>query len=150
RTGPSLLEADRYGFTRSEFDRLRGPGKPVFEATRQFLKHVGPLSDGVRLGWRSGFDSGATLDYVYRNQPRGKTLVGRTIDQNYLSSIGWRGIRQRRIHLEALLESVMAQTQQSGCDVRILDIACGGGRYVIETMRRLAHIRAEAMLRDYK
>ena len=147
---PSLQEADQYGYTRAEFDRLRGPGSPIFSATRGFLKRVGPLSEGVRLGWRSGFDSGATLDYVYRNEPQGATPLGRIIDRNYLGSVGWRGIRQRRIHLEALLESVMTQTHQSGRPVRILDIACGGGRYVIETMRRLSHIPATALLRDYK
>jgi alpha-beta hydrolase superfamily lysophospholipase/SAM-dependent methyltransferase len=147
---PSLQQADRYGHTRDEFDRLRGPGSPIFAATRGFLKNVGPLSDGVRLGWRSGFDSGATLDYVYQNRPRGRTPLGRMIDQNYLNSIGWRGIRQRRLHLEALLESAMVQAQQAGRPVRIIDIACGGGRYVLETMRRLAHIPATALLRDYR
>jgi alpha-beta hydrolase superfamily lysophospholipase/SAM-dependent methyltransferase len=147
---PSLLHADRYGYTRDEFDRLRGPGSPVFAATRGFLKNVGPLSEGVRLGWRSGFDSGATLDYVYQNKVRGWTPLGRMIDQNYLGSIGWRGIRQRRVNLEALLEATILQAHGSGQPVRILDIACGGGRYVLETMRRLAHIPATALLRDYR
>lgn len=147
---PSLLQADRYGHTRAEYDQLRGPGSPAFAATRGFLKNVGPLSDGVRLGWRTGFDSGATLDYVYQNQPRGLTALGRIIDQNYLGSIGWRGIRQRRMHLEALLESAMMQAHQAGRPVRILDIACGGGRYVLETMHRLPNIPATALLRDYK
>ncbi len=147
---PSLRHADRYGYTRDEFDRLRGPGSPVFAATRGFLKNVGPLSEGVRLGWRSGFDSGATLDYVYQNKARGLTPLGRMIDQNYLGSIGWRGIRQRRVNLEAMLESTILQAHGSGQPVRILDIACGGGRYVLETMRRLSHIPATALLRDYR
>ena len=147
---PSSQQADHYGYTRDEFDRLRGPGSPVFSATRGFLRNVGPLSEGVRLGWRSGFDSGATLDYVYQNQPRGRTPLGRLIDQNYLGSIGWRGIRQRRLHLEALLESAMVQAKNAGLPVRILDIACGGGRYVLETMQRLSHLPATALLRDYR
>src|SRR5450432_1849710 len=37
---PSLQQADRYGHTRDEFDRLRGPGSPIFAATRGFLKNV--------------------------------------------------------------------------------------------------------------
>src|SRR5882757_10730351 len=72
------------------------------------------------------------------------------IDQNYLGSIGWRGIRQRRLHLEALLESSMLQVQQEGRAVRIVDIACGGGRYLLETMHRRSDIPATALLRDYK
>ena len=34
---------------------------------------------------------------------RASTPLGRLIDRNYLDSIGWRGIRQRKLHLEELL-----------------------------------------------
>ena len=34
--------------------------------------------------------------------------------------------------------------------MRILDIATGGGRYVLETMNALAHIPMSAVLRDYQ
>ena len=54
----------------------------------------------MRLGHETGFDSGSTLDYVYRNQPAGTGPLGRLIDRQYLESIGWRGIRQRKLHLE--------------------------------------------------
>ena len=30
------------------------------------------LSDGIKLGQATGFDSGSTLDYVYRNTLRGQ------------------------------------------------------------------------------
>ncbi len=56
---------------------------------------------GVKLGFDTGFDSGSTLDYVYRNQPSGSGPLGRLIDRNYLDSIGWRGIRQRKLHAES-------------------------------------------------
>ena len=56
------------------------------------LRSVGRLSDGVRLGWRVGFDSGAMMDYVYRNRAAGITPLGRAIDRLYLNSVGWRGI----------------------------------------------------------
>lgn len=147
---PSLLDADQRGFTRTEYDRLCGPGNPMFAVTRAFMKNVGPLSDGVRLGWRTGFDSGVTLDYVYENRTSGRTPLGKIIDHNYLNSIGWRGIRLRRDHLEKLLGEVMEEVHAAGRPVRLLDIACGGGRYVLETLHRLAHIPASAVLRDYK
>jgi hypothetical protein len=60
------------------------------------MKTVGRLSAGVRLGWRSGFDSGESLDYVYANTPRGITSLGRALDRIYLNSAGWRAIRQRK------------------------------------------------------
>jgi alpha-beta hydrolase superfamily lysophospholipase/SAM-dependent methyltransferase len=147
---PSLLDADRYGYTRSEYDRLRGPGSPFFVATKLAMQTLGRLSEGVRLGWRSGFDSGVTLDYVYENQPRGTTPLGRAIDKNYLSSAGWSGIRQRKVHLEKLLRALIEETHAAGLPVTILDIACGGGRYVLETLHALPQIPSTAVLRDYK
>ena len=74
---------------------------------RANMRLGGMLSEGIALGHRTGFDSGSTLDYVYRNQPRGAGPLGRLIDRNYLNSIGWRGIRQRKLHIEELLGLAM-------------------------------------------
>ena len=146
----SLLDADKHGYTKEEYDRLRKPGGLSFAFQRGVLKTVGRLSRGVTLGWRSGFDSGKTLDYVYENRAQGITPLGRLIDRSYLNSIGWRGIRQRKLHLERLLQATIEETHAAGRSVRLLDIAAGPGRYLLETMRRLAHIPMTAVLRDYK
>lgn len=148
---PSLLEADKGGYTRTEYDRLRAQGGHLkFAVARLSLGTVGRLSRGVDLGWRSGFDSGVTLDYVYENRAQGVTPLGRLIDRAYLNSIGWRGIRQRRIHLEAVLRRLIEETHASSRPVRLLDIAAGAGRYVLETLRQLPGVPATAVLRDYK
>ena len=147
----SLLDADKHGHTKEEYDRLRKPGGGLtFALERGVLKTVGRLSRGVTLGWRSGFDSGKTLDYVYENRAQGITPLGRLIDRSYLNSIGWRGIRQRKLHLERLLQATIEETHAAGRSARLLDIAAGPGRYLLETMRRLAHIPMTAVLRDYK
>ena len=114
------------------------------------MKTGGRLSKGIDLGWRSGFDSGLALDYVYENQPHGSTRLGRLIDKGYLGSIGWRGIRQRKAHLEKLLRKAIDETRLAGGEVRILDIATGGGRHVLETLHSLNGSSASAVLRDYK
>jgi SAM-dependent methyltransferase len=57
-------------------------------------------------------------------------------DRLYLNSIGWRGIRQRRVLLEKLLRQTIEATHAAGQPVRILDIAAGAGRYVLETIQR--------------
>jgi SAM-dependent methyltransferase len=146
----SLLDADKRGYTKEEYDRLRKPGGLSFAFRRGVLKTVCRLSRGVTLGWRSGFDSGKTLDYVYENRAQGITPLGQLIDRSYLNSIGWRGIRQRKLHLERLLQATIEETHAAGRPVRLLDIAAGPGRYLLETMRRLAHIPMTAVLRDYK
>jgi alpha-beta hydrolase superfamily lysophospholipase/SAM-dependent methyltransferase len=147
---PSLLEADRYGYTWEEYERLKLRGSPHFALVRGGMKTGGRLSKGIDLGWRSGFDSGLTLDYVYENKPQGSTPLGRLIDRSYLNSPGWRGIRDRKKNLETLLRRVIEQTHAEGRPVRILDIAAGGGRYLLETMRELRDLPMTAVLRDYK
>jgi alpha-beta hydrolase superfamily lysophospholipase/SAM-dependent methyltransferase len=146
----SLTDADKNGYTKREYDRLLAPGGTFWALQRVFLKTMGKLSEGIRLGWRSGFDSGMTLDYVYENRPRGITPLGRFIDRQYLESIGWRGIRQRRVHLETVLRETIQSTQARGGAVRLLDIASGPGRYVLETLRSMNGLPATAVLRDYK
>ena len=146
----ALLDADRHGYTKQEYDRLCAPGGAPFKLLQLVLKSVGKLSDGVRLGWEAGFDSGQTLDYVYRNQPRGTTPLGRAIDKNYLNAIGWRGIRARKVNLQSVLRDAIRATQAEGRPVRVLDIASGPGRYVLETMRELAEVPSVVTLRDYK
>ncbi|MBI4862259.1 MAG: alpha/beta fold hydrolase, partial [Candidatus Riflebacteria bacterium] len=63
-----LLDADRRGYTHDEFERLRGPGSFVYTLLRWVMATVGRLSQGIRLGLESGFDSGVMLDYVYENR----------------------------------------------------------------------------------
>jgi alpha-beta hydrolase superfamily lysophospholipase len=147
---PSLLNADKYGHTWEEYERLKLRGGPQFAVVRAGMKTGGRLSKGIDLGWRSGFDSGLTLDYVYENKAQGATRLGRFIDHGYLNSIGWRGIRQRKKNLEKLLRNVIEKTHAESRPVRIVDIAAGGGRYVLETLRALPEIPMTALLRDYK
>lgn len=146
----SLLDADKQGYTWEEHERLKLRGGPQFPVIRAAMKTGGRISPGIGLGWRSGFDSGLSLDYVYRNKSGGSNRVARAVDSAYLGSIGWRGIRQRKAALEKLLRRVIEQAHSVGHPVRILDIAAGGGRYVLETMHALREIPMRALLRDYK
>jgi alpha-beta hydrolase superfamily lysophospholipase len=145
-----LLDADRRGYTRDEYERLCRPGGRRFAAMRWLMKGPGRLSGGIDLGWKHGYDSGAMLDYIYENRARGITPLGRLIDRCYLNAIGWRGIRVRRVLLEQTLRAVIEQTHATGRPVRLLDIAAGPARYVLETIHRLPAIPISAVLRDYK
>ena len=148
---PSLLEADKAGYTKSEYDSLLSePHSFSAIARRTTFATVGRLSHGIGLGLRSGFDSGETLDYVYENQPHGLTPFGHWFDRAYLESPGWSGIRIRRQNLEATLQNAIREQHAAGRRVHILDAACGGGRYVLETLAALRDLPATALLRDYR
>jgi alpha-beta hydrolase superfamily lysophospholipase/SAM-dependent methyltransferase len=119
-----------------------------FALQRRMLAMLGPLSDGMRLGQARGFDSGESLDYVYRNQAGGRLGVGAIIDRGYLDAIGWRGIRLRKVQLQQLLGDCIAAHDSAG-PLRILDIAAGSARYVLETVKRFQDRAIEVTLCDY-
>ncbi|MGA4320425.1 bifunctional alpha/beta hydrolase/class I SAM-dependent methyltransferase [Ectopseudomonas hydrolytica] len=154
-TRPLLLDADRLGATCAEAEALAAPlprnslRDLYWRATRAGMRLGSTLSAGVKLGFDTGFDSGSTLDYVYRNQPTGKGALGRLIDANYLNSIGWRGIRQRKLHAEELLRLAMARLREKGRAVRIVDIAAGHGRYILESLEGQTQRPDSILLRDY-
>ena len=136
----SLRDAHRSGFTADESRTL---GQPLpwytprgayWAITRASLKLGGLLSRGIALGHATGFDSGSTLDYVYRNQAQGVPVVGTMIDRTYLDSIGWRGIRIRKTHVEELLRKAFARVSAHGLPLRVMDVAAGHGRYVLDAI----------------
>lgn len=149
-----LLGKGGDGGNRAEYAQLAeplpllAPHRLYFGCLKLLLKTVGRLSDGIRLGWRRGFDSGESLDYVYANTPRGITALGRLLDRIYLNSVGWRAIRQRKANLEKLLGAAIEKVHAEGKPVRLLDIASGPGRYVLRTLQTLSHLPVSAVLRD--
>ncbi|OTQ04471.1 hypothetical protein B5S43_04865 [Gilliamella apicola] len=151
---PSLVNADLVGYTRQEKDSLAMPPtgliKPLYwRFVKAILKYASRVSNGIKLGFDTGFDSGSTLDYIYRNEPTGNSKLGQFLDYIYLQSIGWRGIRQRKIHLEEILKQAVNQLQQQNKAVNIVDIAAGHGRYILETVNQIAHKPDSVLLRDY-
>ena len=152
----SLLDADRNSATQREYETLANPLSPLsikgirYALTRFALRAFGArLSEGVKVGVKTGFDSGTTLDYVYRDRAEGVGALGRLIDRNYLNAIGWRGIRLRKTHLEKLLHRAMAELRAAGKPVHVVDIAAGHGRYVLDAVREHPDIPATGLLRDF-
>jgi alpha-beta hydrolase superfamily lysophospholipase len=150
-----LTGADRAGYTRDEADRLTSPLAPLspkglyWAMSRASIRMGAWLSPGMKTGIATGFDSGSTLDYVYENEARGIGPFGGMIDRTFLNAIGWRGIRQRKLHLEELLRATMERLAARGVPVRIIDIAAGHGRYVLDAIVAQAIKPDSILLRDY-
>ncbi|WP_035056998.1 bifunctional alpha/beta hydrolase/class I SAM-dependent methyltransferase [Andreprevotia chitinilytica] len=151
---PDLLAADRHGHTAEEYRSLQQPLSPLspkrvyFGLTKLNMRAFGSLSSGIKLGLKTGFDSGSTLDYVYRNQVEGITPLGKLTDKIYLDSIGWRGIRKRKQHLEQLIGSAADQLKARNEPIRVVDIAAGHGRYVLDALQQIPEAE-QILLRDY-
>ncbi len=154
-TPVSLRDAHRSGYTADE-SRALGKALPWYTPrgaywaiTRASLKLSGRLSRDIALGHATGFDSGSTLDYVYRNQAQGVPVIGTMIDRTYLDSIGWRGIRIRKTHVEELLCKAFARVRARGLPLRVMDVAAGHGRYVLDAITTSDIKPDSILLRDY-
>lgn len=119
-----------------------------FGLQRVMLGAMGSVSNGMKIGLQHGFDSGASLDYVYRNQAGGRFGFGGIMDRGYLDAVGWRGIRLRKRQLQQMLGERIA-AHQGDAPLRILDVAAGSGRYVLETVKRYQDRNIEVTLRDF-
>lgn len=138
---PPRLEADlSHPATNAEFADLKKPlPSPSlkglsFILQRASLGTLGRLSQGIRIGHATGFDSGESLDYVYENKARGNLLLGKVIDSFYINAIGWRGIRQRRACMNQALRWAVKQVRESGMPLQLMDIAGGAGRYLLDVL----------------
>lgn len=109
---------------------------------------IGQLSDGLKLGKQTGHNSGRTLDYIYQNKPSGRFLIGKFFDKCYLQSPGWVGIRQRKVNLENMIKKAITQLKKENKSVRILDVAAGKGRYLLDVISNTEGIDS-VVLRDY-
>lgn len=139
----SQREKDQISYGSLSINRKIG-----YEIQRFSMSKMGTLSDGIKVGLKYGFDSGVTLDHVYKNQPSGKTFIGKEIDRNYLNSVGWKGIRQRKVNMIMSIKKQIKLLQNRNNKVTILDIAGGPARYLIEIAEEFPSVQIE--VRDYQ
>ena len=157
----SLLDADKKGYTYNEYQELLKPKASTFfkeisfALTRGSMKMMGKnASKGLKIGVETGFDSGSSLDYVYLNKAQGLgfwnlIVLGKVIDRGYLDSIGWQGIRARKVNLETLIRKYIDVLQKEGQPIRIMDIASGHGRYILDAIEPKREQVESILLRDY-
>ena len=149
-----LTQAHLHSESRREADELATPlsicsPRGAFWAVYRASLDLGARwSEGLKIGKETGYDSGSTLDYVYRNQPQGSNAFGVAVDKHYLNAIGWRGIRQRKINIGKAIQTASAKLREAGNPVHVLDIASGHGRYVLDALT--ADTQPDSVrLRDY-
>jgi alpha-beta hydrolase superfamily lysophospholipase len=151
----ALLNADKIGFSCAITEKLSSPlpeqsiKNKLWKLIKANLKFGSQFSQGLKIGEDTGYDSGSTLDFVYRNQPESNNLFGKIIDRQYLDAIGWRGIRSRKKNIEQLLKKYAEQLIQQNKSIHIMDIAAGHGRYILDAVEKLSQRPNSILLRDY-
>ena len=139
---PPNLESDlSHPATNAEYAALQKPLPAIsargfsYFAQRAMMGTLGKLSEGIRVGHATGFDSGESLDHVYKDKATGDLGLGKIIDRGYLDAIGWRGIRQRRVCITDALRTTLAKIKTAGMPLEIMDIAGGAGRYLLDILQ---------------
>lgn len=145
------LEPDK--FTKDEYYTLSLRMIPMMERLnftfqKWSLGKLGFLSNGMKIGLKYGFDSGISLDYIYKNKPAGKLGIGKLMDYFYLNAIGWRGIRLRKKNLLKQIEDQITRLRSEGRKIKILDIAGGPGNYLFDIKKRYPDV--EIVVNDFK
>ena len=143
-TARRCIEADRAGYTRDEADRLASPLPPHCRRAASTGRlsalnlKIGGLAcpTASRLGHQTGFDSGSTLDYVYRNQAerQGRNRAGDRPRLTSRRSAGAASASASSISRSCLRAGDGRCSPRRACRVHILDIAAGHGRYVLEAL----------------
>lgn len=152
---PDLLNADKIGSSCAVAENLSSKLEPkslknlFWQMTKKNLKLGSYFSQGLKIGEDTGYDSGSTLDFVYRNTTESRNPIGKVIDRQYLDAIGWKGIRVRKQNIEHLLNKYADILIEKDQSLRILDIASGHGRYILDAVAQLATQPDSILLRDY-
>lgn len=152
----SSRDAHRRSYTRDEAEALAtplprfSPQGLIWALTRAVLRLGSAWSEGLEVGHRAGFDSGESLDHVYRDQARGRGPIGRIVDRVYLDQVGWRGIRQRKRLVEELILDGLARLRMAGRPTVLLDVAAGHGRYVLDALAASDVPPDRVLLRDVR
>jgi len=102
-------------------------------AAARAASHAGALlSDGLRIGYAHGFDSGPFMAHVYANRPSGRTVVGRAIDRRLLrrrTCVAFRDIRALAEH--AVFDALRAEP---GPQPVVADLAAGPAPYLLSAL----------------
>ena len=147
----TTLDVSPREFSRKEYERIALKEYPlnerIFYSIQKFsMRTFGFLSKGISLGLKYGFDSGISLDYIYKNQADGKLLLGKFIDRFYLNQIGWRGVRERKKNLLALIEEKINNLGEE--NVKILDVAGGTGNYLFDIKEKYPNV--QILINEFK
>ena len=132
---PPEAEAEAVLPTFAELQRdlpLKSPRAWRFGALALASRAGALVSDGLRVGYAHGFDSGPFMAHVYVNRAAGRTALGRRVDGRLLSRrtcVAFREIRE--LARQAVLDAIDAQGREAPV---IADLAAGPAPYLLEAI----------------
>ncbi|MGH7908903.1 MAG: class I SAM-dependent methyltransferase family protein [Thermodesulfobacteriota bacterium] len=109
------------------------------------LRTVGMLSEGMRIGFTHGFDSGMIMNYVYQNTPSGRFYIGKVIDKALLNQVTCKAFRAIKEIQKNVIKNYLQE--RNGNPTFIVDLASGKADYIYDALRE-TNSNVEVLLRD--
>ncbi len=105
-----------------------------------------------QLGRQSVLGDAATgynFDYMYRNQAHGSYGVGKLVDHFLLRLPAVKATRARKNKIIKMIGKEIEKNESSNQTIKIMDIACGAARYLIELQSTFGRRNVEILALDY-
>ena len=120
------------------FEELRKPLSEYgfkslyYKLIQILLRTVGNLSEGIRIGFKHGFDSGNIMNYIYENQAHGSLFVGEILDRAFLDQKTCRAFRAiKKIQKDFILNYL---AEKGDRETFIVDLASGKADYIYDVL----------------
>ncbi len=120
--------------------------KNIFYKFYSFLlRTLGMFSEGMRIGFTHGFDSGMIMNYVYQNTPNGRFYIGKVIDRAFLNQVTCKAFRSIKEIQKNVIKNYLQE--RNGDPTFIVDLASGKADYIYDALRE-TNGNVKVLLRD--
>ena len=110
-----------------------------------FLRTIGMFSEGMRIGFTHGFDSGMIMNYVCQNTPSGRFYIGKVLDRIFLNQVTCKAFRAIKEIQKNLIKNYLQEG--NGDPTFIVDLASGKADYIYDALRE-TNGNVKVLLRD--
>ncbi|MCZ6685825.1 MAG: class I SAM-dependent methyltransferase family protein [Candidatus Dadabacteria bacterium] len=116
-----------------------------YKSVSFLLRNFGMFSEGIRIGYRHGFDSGNIMNYIYENDPQGSLYIGKAIDSAFLNQKTCKAFRAIKNIQKDFISNYLNKRQ--GIKTVIADLASGKADYIYDVMKE-SNSDVNVLLRD--
>lgn len=109
------------------------------------LRNLGTLSDGIKIGYRHGFDSGNIMNYIYDNNPEGSFYIGEAIDKAFLNQKTCKAFRAIKKIQKDFISNYL--NERGSEETFIVDMASGKADYIYDVLKE-GGVNVNVLLRD--
>lgn len=133
------------------FEELRKPlpdygfKSIYYKIIQVLLRSVGTLSEGIKIGFKHGFDSGNIMNYIYENQAHGRLFVGEILDRAFLDQKTCKAFRAIKKIQKDFISNYLAE--RGDRETFIVDLASGKADYIYDVLLE-TDTKVSVLLRD--